>query len=83
MGPGYFIIAVLGCADGGSSCTQVATLQTRYSSSEQCVAATVSALETNNDFDFPMLIARCRAGTAPLSADAAPEAAPQGDARRG
>ena len=30
MGPGYFVIAILGCADGGSACTPVATLQTRY-----------------------------------------------------
>ena len=27
MGPAYFVIAILGCADGGTSCTQVATLQ--------------------------------------------------------
>ena len=26
MGPGYFVIAILGCADGGSACTPVATL---------------------------------------------------------
>ena len=32
MGPGYFVIAILGCADGGSACTPVATLQTRYAS---------------------------------------------------
>lgn len=83
MGPGYFVIAILGCADGGVSCTQVATLQTRYSSSEQCVAATAPALEANNDFDFPMLVARCRAGSAPLSADAQPEPAPRTEARRG
>ena len=30
MGPGYFVIAILGCADGGAPCTPVATLQTRY-----------------------------------------------------
>jgi hypothetical protein len=83
MGPAYFVIAILGCADGGSACTQVATLQTRYSTSEQCVAATASALETNNDFDFPTLLARCRSGNAPLSADAQPEPAPRADARRG
>lgn len=70
MGPGYFIIAILGCADGGSSCTQVATLQTRYASAEQCVAASAAVLETNNDFDFPTLLARCRPGAAPVSADA-------------
>ena len=30
MGPGYFVIAILGCADGGAQCTPVATLETRY-----------------------------------------------------
>ena len=68
MGPGYFVIAILGCADGGSSCTQVATLQTRYENSAQCTAATASALEANNDFDYPTLVARCRQGAAPASA---------------
>lgn len=67
MGPGYFVIAILGCADGGSSCTPVKTLQTRYVSEQQCSAATAAALETNNNFDFPTLIARCRAGATPTS----------------
>jgi len=64
MGPGYFVIAILGCADGGSACTQVATLQTRYKSEAQCSAATASALAANSDFDFPTLLARCRPGAA-------------------
>ena len=29
MGPGYFVIAIMGCADGGSACTPVATLPAR------------------------------------------------------
>src|SRR5690349_16592659 len=56
MGPGYFVIAILGCADGGSACTPVATLQTRYESAEQCAAATVPALEANSNFDYPTLL---------------------------
>jgi hypothetical protein len=64
MGPGYFVIAILGCADDGSACTPVATLQTRYANEAQCTAATVSALEANSNFDFPTLLARCRAGAA-------------------
>ena len=68
MGPGYFVIAILGCADGGSSCTQVATLQTRYESAAQCSAATAAALEANTDFDYPTLLARCSEGSAALSA---------------
>lgn len=60
MGPAYFVIAILGCADGGGSCTPVATLQAHYATEAQCTAATASALEQNSDFDFPTLLARCR-----------------------
>jgi hypothetical protein len=69
MGPGYFVIAILGCADGGSACTPVATLQTRYENVAQCSAATSAALEANNNFDYPTLIARCRSAAAPASAE--------------
>ena len=68
MGPGYFVIAILGCADGGTECTPVATLQTRYESAEKCSAATAAVLETNNKFDFPTLVASCRARSVPVSA---------------
>ena len=63
MGPGYFVIAILGCADGGSACTPVATLPTHYASETECSAATVTVLETNNNFDFPTLLARCLSAT--------------------
>jgi hypothetical protein len=62
MGPAYFVIAILGCADGGTSCTPVATLQTRYSTQEQCVEATGAALIDNSKLDYPTLLARCRPG---------------------
>jgi acyl-CoA synthetase (AMP-forming)/AMP-acid ligase II len=60
MGPAYFVIAILGCADGGSACTQVATLETRYASEAQCAAASGAALIENSDFDYPTLVANCR-----------------------
>jgi hypothetical protein len=72
MGPGYFVIAILGCADGGSACTPVATLQTRYATAAECSVATSAVLEENSNFDFPTLLAQCRAGAAPVSARAAP-----------
>lgn len=68
MGPGYFIIAILGCADGGTACTPVATLPARYESQAECSAATVSALEANSNFDFPTLLAQCRSGNAAKAA---------------
>jgi hypothetical protein len=69
MGPGFFVIAILGCADGGSSCTPVATLQTRYSTAAECSAASSAALEANSNFDFPTLLARCRPGSPAKTAD--------------
>ncbi len=69
MGPGYFIIAILGCADGSTACTPVMTVPTRYESMEKCEAATRDALLNHNDFDFPSLLAECRAGTAAASAE--------------
>ena len=69
MGPGYFVIAILGCADGGSACTPVATLQTRYATEAQCSAAAPVALMDNSNFDYPTLVARCRTAN-PSIADA-------------
>ena len=83
MGPGYFVIAILGCADGGTACTPVATLQTRYSSEAECSAATAPALEANSNFDFPTLLARCRSEAAATSKEAQRDRPLASRARRG
>ena len=78
MGPGYFVIAILGCGDGGVSCQTVATPATHYASEQACLAARGEALMANSDLDFPTLFAHClpasrKASTAepaPLPADA-------------
>lgn len=82
MGPAYFVIAIMGCADGGSACTPVTTLPTQYETAGQCFAATGAALEANNNFDFPTLVARCRSSVAPAAAEIRPRP-PMGSARRG
>jgi hypothetical protein len=66
MGPGIFVIAILGCADGGTGCTPVTTLQTHYQTEAECSAATVPALEANSNFDYPTLVARCRSANNPV-----------------
>ena len=73
MGPGYFVIAILGCADGGGACTPVTTLQTHYATQTECADATTAALEANSNFDFPILLARCRAGAGEKSAEIVPD----------
>ena len=82
MDAAYFVIAILGCADGGTACTPVATLQTHYATEAQCSAETAAALEKNSNFDFPTLLARCSAGSAQKSADAQLDRRPQTKARR-
>lgn len=69
MGPGYFVIAILGCADGATACTPVMTVPTRYESEDKCVAATADALLANSNFDFPSLFAECRPAKAPASVE--------------
>ena len=81
MGPGYFVIAILGCADGGSACTPVATLPVRYENAAQCDAATVAALESNSNFDFPTLLAKCRPASAATAASVAAPKRQLADAR--
>ena len=77
MGPGFFVIAIMGCADGSTACTPVATLSTHYESRQACVAATPAALSANADFDYPTLYAQCRPGKAP-AAERAPRSVPNG-----
>lgn len=70
MGAGYFIIAIMGCAEGaGAQCTPVMTVPTRYSSAAACEAAAPDALLANSNFDFPELLAQCRAAARPASAE--------------
>ena len=68
MGAGLFLIAIMGCADGSAACTPVATMPTRYESRAACAAATNAALATSTEFDYPTIVAECRAATTPASA---------------
>lgn len=67
MGPGYFIIAIMGCADGSASCAPVATVPTRYESRAACSAAVNGVLAANSDLDFPTLVAECRSSAIPAA----------------
>ncbi|MGI8706066.1 MAG: hypothetical protein ACR2JJ_09795 [Sphingomicrobium sp.] len=73
MGPGYFIIAIMGCSDGATACTPVMTVPTRYESESACTAATSEALVANSNFDFPSLLAQCRPASRPAAADVGSE----------
>lgn len=68
MGPVYYVIAILGCADGGAQCAPVATVPTQYRTEAACAAGTSDALLANSDLDFPTLLAECRVSNRKASA---------------
>ncbi len=70
MGPGFFFIAIMGCADGSMACQPVATMPTRYESQAACAAATGSALAASPEFAFPTILAECRPGKSAVSSRA-------------
>jgi hypothetical protein len=83
MGPTYFIIAILGCADGSTACTPVMTVPTRYESEAACEAATTGALLANSNFDYPSLFAQCRPSQEPKAAERDREPPAKAETRRG
>ena len=82
MEPAYFVIAILGCADGGAACTPVATMPTHYANEAQCSAETNAALVKSTDFDFPTMMAECRAVDGRAAAASAGERPIPAGARR-
>ena len=84
MGPAYFVIAILGCADGSQACNRVATMPAQYADQKSCALGVPKALAASTDLDFPTLVAECQ----PVSARPAagrtqqPAVVPAG-ARRG
>ena len=79
MGPAYFVIAIMGCGDGGSACQTVATPAAHYGSEQACLAARGDVLMANSDLDFPTLVATCMPISRKASA-AEPKPAPAGSA---
>lgn len=61
MGPAAFVIAILGCADGGSACTSIETLPVQYRTEAACAAAAPAALYRDGaSYDFPTVVAQCQ-----------------------
>lgn len=79
MGPGIFLIAIMGCGEGDTACTTVRTLETRYETRAACTAATNAALEKNSDADFPVVVAQCvQASAQPATLKASQIKLPEG-----
>lgn len=83
MGPVSYVIAILGCADGGMSCQQLAVEPARYESAARCEAASADVLARSTEFDFPTIVARCERAAKPASLRGLPERRPGLQVRKG
>lgn len=63
MGPFIYVMAIMGCGDGGLECQQVRLVETRYESLAACQQAASAQLIANSDVDFPEIMASCRSVT--------------------
>jgi spermidine synthase len=55
-----FVVAILGCADGGTQCAAARTLPTSYATAAECRAQLTRVLAEHTDLDFPTVMADCR-----------------------
>ncbi len=60
MGPMFFVMAIMGCADGSESCTEARMVPVRYATMAQCRAALPEQLARNTDVPYPVIGADCR-----------------------
>lgn len=56
----FFVMAILGCGDGNTQCTEARIVPARYETMAQCRAALPDQLAKNTDVPFPMIGADCR-----------------------
>jgi hypothetical protein len=59
MGPGIFLIAILGCGDADGPCRTVKLLDSPYPTRAECLAASADALARNGDAPYPTIVAQC------------------------
>lgn len=59
MGPGFFIMAILGCGEADAACQQIATVESRYESMDACSAATAGEVERRLELPYPVVVAQC------------------------
>ncbi|MEG3163556.1 hypothetical protein U1701_03000 [Sphingomonas sp. PB2P19] len=60
MEPLFYVMAIMGCGDGNTQCTEARIVRARYESMAQCRAALPDQLAQNTDVPFPMIGANCR-----------------------
>ena len=60
MEPVFYVMAILGCGDGSSQCTEARLEPARYQTVQQCQAQLPAALARNTDLSFPTISATCQ-----------------------
>lgn len=60
MGPGYFILAIMGCGDGAAMCEEIQRLEPVYRSEYECLADSEAALHAASASPYPMIVAECQ-----------------------
>ena len=60
MEPLYFVMAIMGCGDGSTTCAEARVEPVHYATVQQCQAAMPAALMRNSDIDYPVISAACR-----------------------
>lgn len=59
MEPLIYVMAILGCADGASDCSEMRLAGYRFESRAQCERAIEDQLLGATDLSFPTIAARC------------------------
>ena len=67
MEPLFYVMAIMGCADGNVQCTEARIVPTRYQSMAQRRAALPDQLAQNTDVPYPMIGAACRTAGAQIA----------------
>jgi hypothetical protein len=60
MDPVFFVMAILGCGDAGTACSQQRVEPVRFESVSACQAAIPDALRRNTDISYPVIAASCQ-----------------------
>lgn len=67
MEPLFYVMAIMGCADGNVQCTEARVVPVQYRSMAQCRAALPDQLARNTDVPYPMIGAACRTAGAQIA----------------
>jgi hypothetical protein len=60
MDPILFVVAIMGCGDGQTGCTEARTVRAAYETVAECQLALPTVLAANTDIPYPEITATCR-----------------------